>query len=61
MLTAAIAVLIFLIGLTGAVMISAGAWLFSPAAGLITGGIFCIFCSCIWAKSLGKPADKGGN
>lgn len=61
MLTAAISVLIFLIGLAGAVMISAGAWLFSPAAGLITGGVLCIFCSCMWAKSLGQSASKGSN
>lgn len=61
MLTAAISVLIFLIGLAGAVMISAGAWIFSPAAGLITGGILCIFCSCLWAKAVGKPDDRGGN
>lgn len=56
-----IAVLIFLVGLAGAVMVSAGAWLITPAAGLITGGVLCIFCSCIWARSLEKPAKPGGN
>lgn len=56
-----IAVLVFLVGLAGAVMVSAGAWLLSPAAGLITGGVLCIFCSCIWARSLGKPTNEGGS
>lgn len=56
-----IGLLIFLVGLAGAVMVSAGAWLLSPAAGLITGGVLCIFCSCIWARALGKPDKPGGS
>lgn len=56
-----IGLLTFLVGLAGAVMVSAGAWLISPAAGLITGGVLCIFCSCMWAKALKKPTNEGGS
>lgn len=56
-----IGLLTFLVGLAGAVMVSAGAWLITPAAGLITGGVLCICCSCIWARALGKPTNEGGS
>ncbi len=37
-----ISVLSFIVGLTGAGLLSAGAWLISPSVGLITGGIICL-------------------
>ncbi|HHT0068411.1 TPA: hypothetical protein ACTW2E_005518 [Raoultella planticola] len=47
-----ITILSFIIGLSGAVLMSAGAWLLCPAAGLITGGIICMIWSFLTARSV---------
>lgn len=44
-------VLSFLVGLVGAGLITAGAWLFSPIAGLVCGGCFCLLWSFLAARS----------
>lgn len=53
-----ISVFTFLLGLIGACLVSLGAWLFSPSAGLITGGVICLAWSYMWARSAaqGQPA-----
>ncbi|ENW4629924.1 TPA: hypothetical protein MIR59_22040 [Klebsiella pneumoniae] len=47
-----ITILSFIIGLAGAVLISAGAWLILPAAGLITGGSICLIWSYLTARAV---------
>lgn len=44
-------ILNFLIGLIGAALISYGAWLYSPIAGLIVGGLFCLLWSYLGARA----------
>ncbi|EAO1993184.1 hypothetical protein E0G79_26060 [Salmonella enterica] len=54
-------IMIFLIGLAGAVMVSAGVWMMSPPGGIITGGLFCLWLSCMSARSIAqrrKPGEK---
>ena len=48
-------VLGFLIGLVGAGLITAGAWLFSPIAGLVCGGCFCLVFSYMNARANSSP------
>lgn len=49
----ALASLFFLVGL---VAITAGAWLWTPAAGLIVGGTFAVLCSVLLRRGLdGSP------
>ncbi|WP_044690689.1 hypothetical protein [Escherichia coli] len=55
-----ITLLSFIIGLTGAGLVSAGAWLISPAAGLITGGSICLLWSFLIAKSMSASVIKSG-
>lgn len=56
-----IAILSFIIGLAGAVLMSAGAWLLCPAAGLITGGIICMVWSFLIARTAVVSAKNGGD
>lgn len=44
-------ILNFLIGLIGAALISYGTWLYSPIAGLIVSGLFCLLWSYLGARS----------
>lgn len=56
-----ISVLTFLVGLIGACLVSAGAWLYSPVAGLITGGVICLFWSFMAARAVPQsPPQNGG-
>jgi hypothetical protein len=50
----------FFIGLAGAILLSAGAWLILPAAGLITGGLICLLWSFLIAKSMSVSITKSG-
>ncbi|EAA7091401.1 hypothetical protein FGH87_24495 [Salmonella enterica] len=50
-----ITILSFFIGLAGACLMSAGAWLVSPAAGLIVGGIICL----VWSFCIALIASDG--
>ncbi|EAZ5383108.1 hypothetical protein F6Z50_10745 [Salmonella enterica] len=50
----------FIVGLAGAVLISGGAWLISPAAGLITGGLICLVWSFLLARSVSVSIQKSG-
>ncbi|QLO37317.1 hypothetical protein HV213_16590 [Klebsiella sp. RHBSTW-00484] len=56
-----ITILSFIIGLAGAVLMSVGAWLVSPAAGLITGGIICLVWSFLIARTVSVHAKNGGD
>lgn len=51
-------VLSFLIGLIGAGLITAGAWLFSPIAGLVCGGCFCLLFSYMNARANSSPPAR---
>lgn len=56
-------ILNFLIGLIGAGLVSYGAWLFSPVAGFIVGGLFCLLWSYMGARtasSVPAAAPKPG-
>ncbi|AOO60006.1 hypothetical protein AN237_25975 (plasmid) [Raoultella ornithinolytica] len=55
-----IAILSFIIGLAGAVSVSTGAWLISPAAGFITGGIICLLWSFLIARSASASVKNNG-
>ncbi|ENZ0202397.1 TPA: hypothetical protein MIU95_22960 [Klebsiella pneumoniae] len=55
-----ITILSFIIGLVGAALISAGAWLVSPAAGLITGGSICLAWSYLTARAVSAGAKFNG-
>nr|WP_320406926.1 hypothetical protein [Klebsiella oxytoca] len=55
-----ITILSFIIGLVGAALISAGAWLVSPAAGLITGGSICLIWSYLTARAVSAGAKFNG-
>lgn len=55
-----ITLLSFIIGLAGAGLVSAGAWLISPAAGLITGGSICLLWSFLIARSMSASVIKSG-
>ncbi|EBY2674485.1 hypothetical protein DVF44_23195 [Salmonella enterica subsp. enterica serovar Schwarzengrund] len=48
------------IGLAGAILLSAGAWLILPAAGLITGGLICLLWSFLIARSMSASVVKSG-
>jgi len=57
-----ISVFTFLLGLIGACLVSVGAWLVSPSAGLITGGVICLAWSYLWARSAAQGQSvKGDN
>ncbi|HIH9695371.1 TPA: hypothetical protein ACYU9I_004950 [Klebsiella pneumoniae] len=55
-----ITILSFIIGLAGALLVSAGAWLLLPAAGFITGGILCLLWSFFIARSVSASAQNNG-
>ncbi|HHR0987903.1 hypothetical protein [Klebsiella oxytoca] len=55
-----ITILSFIIGLAGALLVSAGAWLLLPAAGFITGGILCLLWSFLIARSVSASAQNNG-
>ncbi|MEI4926303.1 hypothetical protein Q8G50_27600 [Klebsiella pneumoniae] len=55
-----ITILSFIIGLAGPVLISAGAWLILPAAGLITGGSICLIWSYLTARAVSAGAKFNG-
>lgn len=55
-----ISVLTFVIGLIGACLVSFGAWLYSPAAGFITGGVVCLFWSFIAAQAAPQSVPQTG-
>ena len=50
----------FFIGLAGAALLSAGAWLISPPAGLITCGSIFLLWSFLIAKSMSASVIKSG-
>ncbi|WP_322528978.1 hypothetical protein R5R73_04885 [Salinicola sp. LHM] len=56
-------ILIFLIGLVGAVLVSFGAWLLSPPAGFIVAGTLCLSWSALAARTAARrgtePAEEG--
>ncbi|WP_017375446.1 hypothetical protein [Enterobacter oligotrophicus] len=56
-----ITIITFLLGLCGAVLISAGAWLLLPPAGLIVGGVFMIWISYLIASSAAPTAPAAGD
>lgn len=56
-----ITLLSFFIGLVGAVLLSTGAWLISPAAGLVTGGIICLIWSFLIARSVSANSKTRGD
>lgn len=51
-------ILNFLIGLIGAGLVSYGAWLYSPVAGFIVGGAFCLLWSYLGARSASTPDQR---
>jgi len=55
-----ITILSFIIGLAGALLVSAGAWLVLPAAGFITGGIICLLWSFLIARSASASVKNNG-
>ena len=55
-----ISVLSFIVGLTGAGLLSAGAWLISPSVGLITGGIICLGWSYMTTRAFSSGVSNGG-
>jgi hypothetical protein len=55
-----ITILSFIIGLVGALLVSAGAWLVLPAAGFITGGIICLLWSFLIARSASASVKNNG-
>ncbi|HBV7158698.1 hypothetical protein ACH69B_12530 [Klebsiella aerogenes] len=55
-----ITILSFIIGLAGALLVSAGAWLVLPAAGFITGGIICLLWSFLIARSASASVNNNG-
>ncbi|AAR83019.1 TPA: hypothetical protein ACK1ZP_004761 [Klebsiella pneumoniae] len=55
-----ITILSFIIGLAGALLVSAGAWLLLPAAGFITGGVLCLLWSYLIARSVSASAKNNG-
>ncbi|HBS6042373.1 TPA: hypothetical protein MAL38_003676 [Klebsiella aerogenes] len=55
-----ITILSFIIGLVGALLVSAGAWLVLPAAGFITGGIICLLWSFLIARSASACVKNNG-
>lgn len=48
----------FLIGLIGAGLVSYGAWMYSPIAGPIVSGLFCLLWSYLGARSASIPAQR---
>lgn len=55
-----IPILTFLVGLIGACLVSTGAWLCSPAAGLITGGVICLLWSFMAARAAPQSLPQTG-
>ncbi|WP_410787056.1 hypothetical protein [Klebsiella aerogenes] len=55
-----ITILSFIIGLAGALLVSAGAWLLLPAAGFITGGLICLLWSFLIARSASASVKNNG-
>ncbi|HCR0683350.1 hypothetical protein [Klebsiella aerogenes] len=55
-----ITILSFIIGLAGALLVSAGAWLVLPAAGFITGGLICLLWSFLIARSASASVKNNG-
>lgn len=47
-------ILIFMIGLVGAVLVSFGAWLVTPPAGFIVAGVLCLTWSWLAARSISR-------
>ncbi|MDB2168385.1 hypothetical protein PMW74_06525 [Citrobacter farmeri] len=50
----------FIIGLAGVVLVSVGAWLVTPAAGLITGGLICLTWSFLIARTVSASTKTNG-
>lgn len=54
-----IAMVIFIIGILGAMLIAVGAWLIYPPAGLVVGGVLLLIMSWMSARSVAEKApDK---
>ncbi|MEC3931583.1 hypothetical protein VNX24_02310 [Citrobacter farmeri] len=49
-----------IIGLAGVVLVSVGAWLVTPAAGLITGGLICLTWSFLIALTVSASTKING-
>lgn len=55
-----ISVIIFLVGLSGALLVSAGAWMIYPPAGLVAGGFLLMMISWMAARSVASAGGGGG-
>lgn len=56
------AIITFMIGLFGAALISFGAWMVFPPAGVIAAGVFCLLASYFAARAAAPTSDlPGGN
>ena len=56
------AIFTFMIGLFGAALISFGAWMVFPPAGVIAAGLFCLLASYFAARAAAPANDTpGGN
>lgn len=55
-------IITLLVGVLGALLLSLGAWMIFPPAGLIIGGSLCLLWSWLVAKaSAGSPTLPGGD
>lgn len=53
-------IIIFLVGLSGALLVSAGAWMIYPPAGLVAGGLLLMITSWMAARSVASAGGGGG-
>lgn len=55
-----ISIIVFLVGLLGALLVSAGAWMIYPPAGLVAGGFLLMITSWMAARSVASSGCGGG-
>ncbi|ELK0299905.1 hypothetical protein QJE18_002942 [Salmonella enterica] len=53
-------IIVFLVGLSGALLVSAGAWMIYPPAGLVAGGLLLMMISWMAARSVASAGGEGG-
>lgn len=53
-------IIVFLVGLSGALLISVGAWMIYPSAGLMVGGLLLMITSWMAARSVASAGGGGG-
>lgn len=53
-------IIVFLVGLSGALLVSVGAWMIYPPAGMVVGGLLLMITSWMAARSVASAGGGGG-